>query len=211
MKNRGGKNIKAHPNIGRAKFLRLIKSFVIPSELEKIETAYIFAKYGHRNQMRDDQITRYFEHPKAVTLILIQELQIFDWHAIVLGLLHDIKEDSFILSWEMVQKIFGPTVTRGLKVLTKEPKKGYEKRLIQSENKLALTVKLCDRLHNMRTINNCSKEKIERKIKETEKKYLPIADMLIARLPAKDRWKGEYLKDQIMNICQEALANEDNA
>lgn len=191
-----------YPNVGRKEFLAMIRPFVVPSELEAIETAYIFAKYGHRNQTRDDLSTRYFEHPKAAALILIRELQAFDWHAIVLALLHDIKEDSFILSWERIQKNFGSTITRELKFLTKEPKRGYERRLLQSENKRVLMVKLCDRLHNLRSLKDCSEEKKRRTIKETVDKYLPVAEMLIARLPAKDRWKGEYLKEHILKICK---------
>ena len=191
-----------YPNVGREKFLAMIRPFVLPFEIEAIETAYIFAKYGHRNQTRDCGIIRYFEHPKAVALVLINELQVYDWHAIVLALLHDIKEDSFILSWERVQINFGAAITRELKFLTKEPKAGYEKRLMQSESKRVLMLKLCDRLHNLRTINSCSKEKRDKKIKETISVYLPIAEILINRLPEKDRWRGEYLKEQISKLCQ---------
>lgn len=173
-----------------------------PRELEAIETAYVFSKYGHRTKFRDDGVTRYFEHPKAVSLILVDELDERNWQTIVLGLLHDIPEDSFILSWNRIQMNFGKEVTKDLKLLTKKPRKGYEMRLKKYANARILKVKLADRVHNLRTLQNCTKEKQERKIKETYDYYIPLADLLIEQLPKKQKWQGEYLRKQIIKICK---------
>lgn len=197
-----GMPIKKKKIIGRVRFLKRLEPFMTPRELEVIETAYVLAKYGHRAKFRDDGITRYFEHPKAVSLILIDELDERNWQTIVLGLLHDVPEDSFILSWNRIQINFGREIMKDLKLLTKKPKQGYEARLKKYANARTLKVKLADRLHNLRTLQSCKKEKQIRKIKETREHYIPLADLLIVKLPKKQKWQGEYLLKQIIKICK---------
>ena len=188
-------------DIGRREFLAKLEPIVSPRELETIETAYVLAKYGHREQMRDDRRTRYFEHPKSVAWIAVSELKINDWQTIVMALLHDVLEDSHILSPYRVELNFGKEVVMGLKLLTKKPKSGYLRRLKVYGDTKMIIVKLCDRLHNLRTLSSCSKRKQQRQFQETEKYYLPLADLLIEKLPPSERWRGEYLKNRIEKIC----------
>ena len=58
--------------------------YLIERDLEEVRTAYAFSKYGHRNQVRDDG-SRYFDHPKAVSLVIFDDFGIrFDWRVLSL-------------------------------------------------------------------------------------------------------------------------------
>lgn len=109
-------------------------------------------------------------------------------------------EDSFLLNEKLVEKLFGKGIARDLKLLTKRPKNGYLSRMRKHGSVRVLIVKLCDRLHNLRTLHNCSRRKQLKQIRETREKYVPLADLLILELPAKDCWQGEYLKGEIERI-----------
>ncbi|TSC52685.1 MAG: (p)ppGpp synthetase, RelA/SpoT family [Parcubacteria group bacterium LiPW_41] len=194
-------NTDGYIDLGRVEFMAKLEPIMSPKELEAIETAYILSKYGHRGQERDDG-TRYFEHPKSVAHILIEELKVNDAQTIIMALLHDVLEDSHILSPYRIELNFGKEVVIGLKLLTKKPKEGYFKRLsIYGDNKTIL-VKLCDRLHNLRTLKNCTREKQKTQIEETRNHLLPLVSLLTKRLPKKDKWRGEYLHKQIDAICE---------
>ena len=193
------KQNNGYVDIGRREFMARLTPIMSPKELEAIETAYVLAKYGHKEQERDDG-TRYFEHPKSVAHILIEELKVDSWQIIVMALLHDVLEDSHILSPYRIELNFGKEVVVGLKLLTKKPKEGYLKRLKTYGDTKVIMVKLADRLHNMRTIGNCSKEKQKRQKEETENHYIPLAEFLISKLPRRDKWRGEYLMSEIKKL-----------
>jgi len=195
--------ITPYPDIGRKQFLARLDPLMSPQEVEIIETAYMFAKYGHKEQMRDSGV-RYFEHPKAVAWIIIDELKLHDWRTIAMALMHDLKEDSWILSWWRIQVNFGKSVTLGLKLLTKEPKKGYLKRLRTHGTWRELMVKICDRLNNMRTLKECPPKKIARQLTETQREFFPLCDLLAEKLPKKNRWRAEYLKKKLGEACAKA-------
>ena len=55
-------------------------------QMRLIMKAYRFAKEAHRGQLRDGG-GRYFEHPKAVALILMDEMKIMDKDMIIACLL----------------------------------------------------------------------------------------------------------------------------
>ena len=201
----------AYPRIGRKRFIDKLKPLLCPRDLNHVIAAYMFAKYAHRNQFRDGGTVRYFEHAKAVALILIDELHITDWHAVVLGLMHDVPEDSFLLTWERIELNFGKTITHELKLLTKQPKRGYIKRLRMHGSTRALTTKCCDRVHNLRTLSSCKTQKQHEQIAETRRVHIPLAELLISKLPKRERWRGEYLKNEMIRLCAEhehALASK---
>ena len=195
------RRIVNYPNIGRKEFIAKLKPILSPHDLEMVETAYVLSKYGHRNQTRDDSRVRYFEHPKAVAWILVSELKVNDWQTLVMALLHDVLEDSHILSPYRIERNFGKEVVVGLKLLTKQPKTGYLGRLKQYGDNRTILVKLCDRLHNMRTLGGCSREKQKRQVAETKKYFFPLAQKFIGRLPRPERWRGEYIKRELEEWC----------
>lgn len=186
--------------IGREEFEKLVKFSLSPSDFRKVMLAYRLSKYGHRNQMRETG-ERYFEHPKAVALILIQELKLQDRaDLIATALMHDLQEDTFLLEWDDIEFIFGAGIVRAVRALTKEEGKPYHEQL-ESSPADVLMVKLSDRLHNLRTLGGCTDKKKQKQLTETREKYIPLIDKLGAKLSAGDQWRAAYFKKQIGEIC----------
>jgi GTP diphosphokinase / guanosine-3',5'-bis(diphosphate) 3'-diphosphatase len=184
----------------RAGYFSIIHAMMPPKAFKLIEGAYRMAKEAHRKQKRDDG-SRYFDHPRRVSLILMIELKIGDWESCVSCLLHDVREDSFMLQAWTIRRLFGKEVLRSLGLLTKDPKEGYLDRLIHFGEIRDWIVKLCDRLDNMRTLEGCPPEKRQKQVDETRKHYLPLADDLIEKLPEGQKWRGIYLKKEIELCC----------
>lgn len=185
--------------IGRKQFEDSVKYIFAPSEFQKIMLAYKLSKYGHKGQLRDSG-ERYFEHPKAVALILVEELNVGNPDIVIAALLHDIKEDSFILDWLDIESIFGRRAVMIVRAVTKEPGKDYFKNLFRGDYDVLL-VKICDRLHNLRTLGTCRPEKIKKQLKETREYYGALIDALKSKLAAKQKWQADYLSGEILKEC----------
>ncbi len=171
--------MKNQERIGSKEFEQKLVGKMPPEHVRQVMLAYRLAKYGHRNQMRDDGKTRFFVHPKNAALILIDELEVFDPEMIIAELLHDMMEDSHLLisdeEWSDVEFIFGKVVANYVALLTKDvAKEKYIKRLRASDEKSQI-LKLVDRLHNVRSLKGCSRNKRRRKINETRRYFLPWA------------------------------------
>lgn len=191
------RNRKDGKMTGGEKFLEKLARCLTEDEQDKVLAAYMFSKYGHARQVRDCG-QRYFEHPRAVANIIIDELKLADnWRIIVTALLHDIIEDSWILAEERIAINFGKRAARWIMLLTKTPGIDYHAQLSRCDEWEVLLVKLSDRLHNLRSLSACSKEKQTRCREETRAHYLPLADKLTSLLPPKEKWRGEYLKSEI--------------
>lgn len=188
---------------GREMFLAKIRDDMSAEGLENVAAAYLFAKYGHRGEERDGG-DRYFNHPRAVAEIIIEELKIRDdWQIIATALLHDILEDSWILGEHRIAINFGYNVARWVQLLTKKPKDGYLERLQRDGGWQVLLVKLADRLHNLRTLADCTEEKQRKQVLETKAHYLPLADLLTSRLPDTERWRGRHIKRELEALCRQ--------
>ena len=174
-------------------FIKRFKLKIPPLDIEKLDYAYDMAKHGHRNQFRESG-ERYFEHVRATALIMVDELGITDVEMLMVALLHDMLEDTFLLTPDRIKITFGERVARMICGISKpkksgsrfsdndERQEGYFKQITNAsvEEKI---VKLADRLHNLRTLNQCSKEKQLRKIKETKERYLPLLDDIRTEYP----------------------------
>lgn len=163
----------------RETFFARLTPFMPPSELRMVEIAYMMAKYGHRAQVRKDlDLTgtpiRYFEHVRGVALILIDELGIRDWRQIVVALLHDTLEDTKDITPEIIEHVFDATVCQRVKILSKVPKEGYLERLKTYGDPHIFIVKGADRLHNLRSMKDCTPEFIAKQVEETQMHIQPI-------------------------------------
>lgn len=176
--------LKASEN--RETFFRRIASFLPPMDprYQMIEKAYSYAKDAFRNKKRSTG-ERYFEHLRAVDLILLDYLRVRNYILLTSGLFHDTPED--ISSWPIsrVRLEFGDEVALLLDYLSKPSKKDYpsnEERLkvyhdrFKNAPREFFLVKLPDRLHNLLSMWSLSPEKIALKIEETERYYLPYAE-----------------------------------
>lgn len=187
------------PMPGREEFRAKLVHKVSPRELKLIMLAYKFSKYGHRGQVRDGG-GRYFDHPKAVALILIDELGYYDSEMIIAALLHDVVEDTYLFDFEDIETIFGSRVENIVCLLTKdkdpafkEAKRQYLSAIAQAEDAAVRIIKLADRLHNLRTLECCDEEKRARIVEETVEFYLPIAECANVYLACKIRALCERL------------------
>lgn len=178
-------------------FFARLSGRISEPDLDEVRTAYLFAKYGHRNQKRDGG-ERYFNHPRAVACIIFDELRIYDAKIIVTALLHDILEDSYLLSERTLRVNFGNQVSWWIRVLTKQDGVPYLERIREQAIWQAVLVKLADRLHNVRSLKTCKPEKIRKQVEETKSFYLPLADFLQEIIPASYRPKAETLKKNIL-------------
>ena len=151
-------------------------------DLTVVGKAYSFAEEAHKNHKRysgEPYFTHLFETAK-----LIASLD-GDTAAVAAGFLHDSIEDVGVKP-ETIRKEFGADVLMLVEGVTKLGRFRYRgvdrysesmRRLFIASSKdvRVLIVKLCDRLHNMRTLEHVPKEKQARIAKETLEIYAPIA------------------------------------
>ena len=159
------------------------KTYLNSEEIKKIQKAYSFAFYAHTGQKRKDG-SDYITHPVAVTEILL-ELKM-DSDSICAALMHDVLEDCNVQKSNLA-KMFGDDVAHivdGVSKLGKIDHKNIADKNANNLQKMALAmandvrvilVKLCDRLHNMRTIEFVPRKKQIQKSKETLDLYGPLA------------------------------------
>ena len=170
----------------KREFLSKIEEYNPNYDMNLIARAYDVADEMHRNQLRKSG-EEYIIHPVAVAEILA-DLGM-DQETIAAGLLHDVIEDT-PYSLEDMEKEFGEEVTElvdgvtklsALKFESKEERQAENLRkmfLAMSKDIRVLIIKLADRLHNLRTINYMTHEKIIEKCQETLDIYAPLASRL---------------------------------
>ncbi|MGN0521022.1 MAG: RelA/SpoT family protein [Eubacterium sp.] len=155
-------------------------------DVDKIEKAYKLARDAHKNQRRRSG-EPYIMHPVAVAKILFKLGM--DNECIIGALLHDVVEDTEY-NIDYIKKEFGPDVALlvdGVTKLGQIPLSTREE--VQAENirKMfmamnedvrVIIIKLCDRLHNMRTAKFWPEYKQREKSLETLEIYAPIAHRL---------------------------------
>ena len=175
--------------------------------IEVINKAYLMAEKMHAGQFRKSG-DPYVQHPLEVAYILVT------LHTapstIAAALVHDVLEDTTVTIKEMEEEL-GPDVTHIVDGVTKISKLKYmtvEKALAQDHQKILLAmandirvilVKICDRLHNMRTLQFHDNEEKRKKIaKETLDLYAPLAHRL-----GMYRIKAELEDLSLKYICPE--------
>ena len=159
-----------------------------PEKVELLKKAIDFAKSVHAEQKRESG-EPYYIHPEAVALILVN-LEM-DADTVIAGLLHDTVEDGKDITVELLAEKFGSDIASMVSGVTKLTKSNLSN-MINKEDRQAenlrrmflsiardvrvVIIKLADRLHNMRTLEYCNREKRIRKAKETLEVYAPLAD-----------------------------------
>ncbi|MEU7417497.1 RelA/SpoT family protein [Streptomyces antibioticus] len=154
------------------------------ADLEPLRRAYVLAESSHRGQMRKSG-EPYITHPLAVTLILA-ELGA-ETTTLTASLLHDTVEDTEV-TLDQVGEQFGAEVRFIVDGVTKLEKVDYgaaaepetfRKMLVATGNDVrVMSIKLADRLHNMRTLGVMRPEKQARIAKVTRDVLIPLAERL---------------------------------
>ncbi|AAZ56123.1 RelA/SpoT protein [Thermobifida fusca YX] len=154
------------------------------ADIRLIERAYDVAAHYHRSQKRKSG-DPYITHPLAVATILA-ELGMQE-ATIAAGLLHDTVEDTEY-TLDQLRSDFGDEIAELVDGVTKLDKVKYgEATQAETVRKMVvamardirvLVIKLCDRLHNMRTLRYLPQAKREKKARETLEIYAPLAHRL---------------------------------
>ncbi|GAA4918391.1 GTP pyrophosphokinase [Streptomonospora salina] len=153
-------------------------------DVRLIERAYDVAAHYHRDQKRKSG-DPYITHPLAVATILA-ELGMQE-PTLAAALLHDTVEDtSYPL--DQLRKDFGDEIAELVDGVTKLDKVKYGEAteaetvrkmvVAMSRDIKVLVIKLCDRLHNMRTLRYLPEAKREKKARETLEIFAPLAHRL---------------------------------
>ena len=184
--------------------MKAIRQYVPSADLDKINRAVQYASSKHEGQKRKDG-SPYIIHPLAVAEI-VAEIGL-DTDAIVAALLHDCIEDTSA-SFDEISTLFSPTVAElveGVTKLTRVEFSTLEEQQVENLRKMFMAmskdirvvlIKICDRLHNQRTMEFQTKEKQILKSRETMDIYAPLAHRLGMQ---KLKWELEDLSLQYLD------------
>lgn len=162
------------------------------TEKTLIKKACVFAEKAHEGQLRKSG-EPYYNHVFA-TGVNLATLRM-DADTIAAGIMHDVLEDTAVTSEEMTKE-FGEHITKLVEGVTKLGKLRYSgaERHVESLRKFfiamaddirVVVIKLCDRLHNIQTLQYVSPEKQKRIALETLEIHARLADRLgMGRLKA---------------------------
>jgi GTP pyrophosphokinase len=157
-------------------------------EEAQIVRAFQIAKKAHDGTRRKSG-EPYIFHPIAVALIAVKEVGLGPI-AVISALLHDVVEDTEI-TLEEIRMLFGDRVAKIVDGVTKiddvmlmqqaesKQAENYRKILLSMCNDAyVIFLKLCDRLHNMRTLGSMKDTKKLIIASETSYLYIPLAHRL---------------------------------
>ena len=170
----------------RSQFFQKIARGLGADDQIRVRSAWALAKAAHSGQTRQSG-EPYDTHPLAVAEILFDLLGA-DADALCAALLHDVVEDSDTLL-SSIRADFGDAVAHIVDGVSKlesvhasvganaTSKEDTLRKLVGAGGRdwRVFAVKLCDRLHNMRTLGPVSREKQRRVALETLLVYAPLA------------------------------------
>ncbi len=171
-------------------FQHLLDSYLASRHRKKVDIitkAYNFARQAHKGVRRLSG-EPYIMHPIAVAQIACEEVGLGST-SICAALLHDVVEDTDYTT-EDIENIFGPKIAQIVDGLTKisggifgeqasAQAENFKKLLLtMSEDIRVILIKICDRLHNMRTLESQPANKQYKIAGETLYIYAPLANRL---------------------------------
>ncbi|MGN1003769.1 MAG: RelA/SpoT family protein, partial [Oscillospiraceae bacterium] len=163
-----------------------IRGYMPNADFDRLAAAFHYADEHHAQQLRKDG-SPFVTHPLAVADI-VAEMGL-DLDSVIAALLHDTIEDTDA-THEEIAKLFGTTVAdlvEGVTKLTRVQYTSKEEEQMENLRKMLMAmakdirvilIKICDRLHNMRTMAYQSPRKQKEKALETMEIYAPIAHRL---------------------------------
>ena len=171
-------------------FQRLLDTYSASRHRQKVDIitkAFNFAKQAHKGVRRLSG-EPYIMHPIAVAQIACEEVGLGST-SICAALLHDVVEDTDY-TVDDLSNIFGPKIAQIVDGLTKisggifgeqasAQAENFKKLLLtMSEDIRVILIKICDRLHNMRTLESQPANKQYKIAGETLYIYAPLANRL---------------------------------
>lgn len=171
-------------------FKRLLDSYLASPHRKKVDIitkAFNFARQAHKGVRRLSG-EPYIMHPIAVAQIASTEMGLGST-SISAALLHDVVEDTDY-TVEDIENMFGPKIAQIVDGLTKisggifgdkasAQAENFKKLLLMmSDDIRVILIKICDRLHNMRTLDGQPPNKRYKIAGETLYIYAPLANRL---------------------------------
>ena len=163
-----------------------VASYTPNLDTKRLYEAFTYADTEHHGQLRKSG-EPYIIHPLAVADI-VADLGL-DVDSVIAALLHDCIEDTGATHEEIAKK-FGTSVAdlvEGVTKLTRVQYVSKEEEQMENLRKMLMAmahdirvilIKICDRLHNMRTMEYQSPKKQREKSLETMEIYAPLAHRL---------------------------------
>ena len=175
-------------NAAAASFAALTSAmdYLDAQDVDQVRRAYRFADEAHLGQLRANG-EPYITHPIAVAAQCAQWK--LDAQALMAALLHDAIEDCGVTKPELIER-FGAPVAELVDGLTKLDRLQFDTReesqaesfrkmlLAMARDVRVILIKLADRTHNMRTLEDVPRSKWARIAGETLEIYAPIAHRL---------------------------------
>lgn len=174
------------PEVGFRNVIEAYQSQHPDESVDLLERAYRLAFRAHDGQKRKSG-EPYITHPIAVTQILADYGM--DKATLAAAFLHDTVEDTDV-TLEDITTEFGSEIAYLIDGVTKLDRIQYGTReqaqaatirkmvIAMAEDLRVLIIKLCDRLHNVRTAASLRSEKQQRVARETLDVYAPLAHRL---------------------------------
>ncbi len=163
-----------------------VRGYMPGADFERLASAFHYADAHHSTQLRKDG-SPYVTHPLAVAELVVE--MGLDLDSIIAALLHDTIEDTDA-THEDIAKLYGETVAdlvEGVTKLTRVQYTSKEEEQMENLRKMLMAmakdirvilIKICDRLHNMRTMEFMKPHKQREISLETMEIYAPIAHRL---------------------------------
>ncbi|MGE4239097.1 RelA/SpoT family protein [Ramlibacter sp.] len=208
----------AAANAAAARFAALTArlDYLEHGEIDQVRKANRFADESHLGQIRASG-EPYITHPIAVAA------QCAEWkldaQALMAALLHDAIEDCGVTKQDLIER-FGAPVAELVDGLTKLDRLQFNTReenqaesfrkmlLAMARDVRVILVKLADRTHNMRTMDDVPREKWHRISSETLEIYAPIAHRLGLNTTYRELQElaFKYLKPWRYSVLSKAVA-----
>ena len=151
--------------------------------MKMFNKALIYAVKQHKDQLRKKSQIPYVVHPIRVAG-LASKFGYGDYLTQAVAVLHDTVEDTSS-TYEDITKKFGEAVAQGVYYLTRDStRESYLEKLAVAPDYIKM-IKLCDTLDNIRTLQALDQEGIERKIRECNEFYIPMAEELCPKIAEK--------------------------
>lgn len=195
-------------------------------DLDVIEKSFRYAYEKHISVKRKSGIP-YYTHPLSVTLILLNELNIYDTASLAACMLHDTIEDVESVGKEQITEEFDEEIAEIVDGVTKITTESLnynddiqkQKLKTHTYRKLFLAlvkdvrvilIKLADRLHNIRTLHYLKSQKQNDIAQETLNFYVPLAHRLgLTKVKAELENRSFYYSDrETYEAIRTALTNK---
>ncbi len=203
-------------------FIQTVRKHNPDADFALLEKAFQFSNECHKGQMRQSG-EPYIIHPTLVATNLARLNM--DSPAIAAGLLHDVIEDTATTP-DQLEELFGKSVRElvegvsNLRRIRFSNKSQYIENLRKmfvatAKDIRVIIIRLCDRLHNMQTLEYLTAEQQHRIALETLEIYAPIAHRLqMGQLRGElEDWAFKYLHPEeyrwLYNVTRKNLQDNE--